>query len=44
MTLALTRLGWLCANHPWRVLATWAIVVAALVGLAAGVGGRPQDD
>jgi RND superfamily putative drug exporter len=43
-TLALTRLGWLCANHPWRVLATWAIVVAAIVGLAAGVGGRPQDD
>lgn len=44
VTLALTRLGWLCANHPWRVLATWAVVVAAIVGLAAGVGGRPRDD
>lgn len=43
-TLTLTRLGWLCANHPWRVLATWGIVVAAIVGLAAGVGGRPHDD
>lgn len=42
--MTLTRLGWLCANHPWCVLATWAIVVAAIVGLAAGVGGRPQDD
>ena len=42
--MTLTRLGWLCANHPWRVLATWAIVVAAIVGLAAGVGARPQDD
>lgn len=42
--MALTRLGWLCANHPWRVLATWAVVVAAIVGLAAGVGGRPHDD
>ncbi|KAA0080720.1 MMPL family transporter [Mycolicibacterium sp. P9-64] len=42
--MALTRLGWLCANHPWRVLATWVIVIAAIVGLAAGVGGRPDDD
>lgn len=41
---ALTWLGRLCANHPWRVLAACVIVVAAIVGLAAGVGSRPHDD
>jgi RND superfamily putative drug exporter len=40
----LTRLGWLCATHPWRVFATWAVVVGAIVGLAAGVGDRAHDD
>ena len=43
-TSTLTRLGWLCATHPWRVLAAWAVVVVAIVGLAAGVGDRAHDD
>ena len=42
--MTLTRLGWLCATHPWRVLATWAVVIAAIVGLAAVVGAKPRDD
>jgi len=44
MTRMLYRLGSAAATHPWRVLATWLIVVAAAVGLAATVGGTPQDD
>jgi RND superfamily putative drug exporter len=44
MTRMLYRLGAACAAHPWRVLSTWLVVVAAAVGLAATAGGTPRDD
>jgi putative drug exporter of the RND superfamily len=40
----LTRLGWLCAAHPWRVIAAWIAIVGVAFGLAATIGGQPQDD
>ncbi len=44
MTRMLYRLGGAAAAHPWRVMATWLVVVVAAVGLAATWGGTPQDD
>ena len=32
------------ALHPWRALAGWLAFTAVMIGLAAGVGGSPQDD
>src|SRR5689334_7308114 len=40
----LYRLGHGAAAHPWRTLGAWAVLVLAVVGLAATVGGTPQDD
>ncbi|TWH72899.1 MMPL family transporter [Modestobacter roseus] len=44
MTRLLHRLGAGAATHPWRVLTGWLVVVVAAFGLAATVGGTPQDD
>ena len=44
MSLILSRLGLLCAAHPWRVIAVWVAILAGVLGLAATVGGQPQDD
>src|SRR5690606_8214201 len=44
MTRMLYRLGAACAAHPWRVLMTWAVLVATAVGLATTAGGTPRDD
>jgi putative drug exporter of the RND superfamily len=32
------------ALHPWRALGGWLVLTAFALGLAAGVGGSPQDD
>ena len=44
MNSVLTRLGALCAAHPWRVIGAWALVVAIAGSLVLTVGGQPQDD
>jgi RND superfamily putative drug exporter len=44
MTRFLQRLGRACAAHPWRTLAAWLAVAAAVGGLVATVGGTPRDD
>jgi RND superfamily putative drug exporter len=44
MSSFLARLGWLCAAHPWRVIALWIAILAAALGLAAAIGGQPRDD
>lgn len=40
----LYRLGHGAAAHPWRTLGAWALLVLVVAGLAATVGGTPQDD
>jgi RND superfamily putative drug exporter len=40
----LYRLGHGAAAHPWRTLGAWLLLVAVVVGLAATLGGTPQDD
>jgi RND superfamily putative drug exporter len=44
MNRFLYRLGRGAAVHPWRTLAAWAVVTAAVFGLAAAFGGSTQDD
>ena len=44
MSRFLYRLGRGAAAHPWRTISAWLVVAAALVGLAATLGGTPQDD
>jgi putative drug exporter of the RND superfamily len=44
MTSLLYRLGRSSALHPWRALVGWLAFTALLLGLAAGFGGRTQDD
>ncbi len=44
MGSAFLRLGSLCAAHPWRVIAAWIVTAAVAFGLAAVVGGQPQDE
>lgn len=44
MTRLLYRLGRGSAAHPWRVLAGWLLVVAAVVTLAGTVGGPTQEN
>jgi RND superfamily putative drug exporter len=40
----LYRLGHGAAAHPWRTVSAWVLLVLVVVGLAATVGGTPQDD
>jgi RND superfamily putative drug exporter len=40
----LYRLGRGAAAHPWRTLCAWVLIALAVAGLAATVGGTPQDD
>jgi RND superfamily putative drug exporter len=42
--LSLYRLGHGAAAHPWRTIGAWVLLVLVVVGLAATVGGTPQDD
>jgi RND superfamily putative drug exporter len=44
MSGVLSRLGWLCAAHPWRVIAAWIAIVGIGFGLVAAIGGLPEDD
>ncbi len=44
MGSALSRLGSSCAAHPWRVIAGWIVTAAVAFGLAAIIGGQPQDE
>ncbi|KRF28780.1 MMPL family transporter [Phycicoccus sp. Soil802] len=40
----LYRLGHGAAAHPWRTLGAWVVLALVVVGLAATIGGTPQDD
>ncbi|WP_457254378.1 MMPL family transporter [Pedococcus sp. P5_B7] len=42
--LSLYRLGHGAAAHPWRTLGAWVVLALVVVGLAATIGGTPQDD
>ena len=44
MTRTLYRLGRSAAAHPWRTISAWVLIVLAIAGLAATIGGTPQDD
>lgn len=44
MTQLLSRLGRWSALHPWRAIGSWALLATVLLGVAAGLGGDPQDD
>src|SRR4051794_41928863 len=44
MTRFLYRTGRWSALHPWRAISSWLAFTALLLGLAAGIGGDPQDD
>ncbi|MEU9132920.1 MMPL family transporter [Kitasatospora sp. NPDC048540] len=44
MSSLLGRLGGAAAARPWYTVLGWALLLAALLGLAAGFGGTPRDD
>ena len=44
MDRLLYRTGHAAAAHPWRALATWLTLMAALLGSAAAFGGETQED
>lgn len=44
MTRSLYRLGRGAAAHPWRTLSAWVLIALVVAGLAATLGGTPQDD
>ena len=44
MTRMLYVLGRGAAAHPWRTISAWVLIALAVAGLAATVGGTPQDD
>jgi RND superfamily putative drug exporter len=43
-TGALARWARACASHPWRVVAAWVAIVAALIVLVGAVGGSLKDE
>lgn len=43
MALVLFRIGRFSFRHPWRVLATWLIVLAAALGIGLGLGGTMRE-
>jgi RND superfamily putative drug exporter len=44
MSRLLYRLGRWTGLHPWRTIGAWLLVAGTLGGLAATLGGTPQDD
>ena len=44
MNRILDRLGRFSAGHPWRAFALWAVVLIAVIGLAATLGGPTQEN
>ncbi|MBJ8340865.1 MMPL family transporter [Antrihabitans sp. YC3-6] len=44
MSSLLHRVGAASATRPWRVIGMWVTLVLIAFGLAAGVGGSPQDN
>jgi RND superfamily putative drug exporter len=44
MSRFLYRLGRGAAAHPWRTICAWVLLAGVVAGLAAAVGGTPQDD
>jgi RND superfamily putative drug exporter len=44
MTRLLYRSGRWAAAHPWRALATWLLLLGALLGAAGAVGGTTQEN
>src|SRR6476661_5597015 len=44
MTRLLYQLGRGAAAHPWRTLSAWVLIALVVAGLAATLGGTPQDD
>lgn len=44
MSSLLHRVGAASATRPWRVIGVWVTLVLIAFGLAAGVGGSPQDN
>jgi RND superfamily putative drug exporter len=44
MSSFLYRLGRSCAAHPWRVLASWVLVIATMATLASSFGAPLRDD
>ncbi len=44
MSALLGRIGGTAARHPWRTVAAWLLVLAALFSLKAAFGGQPQDN
>lgn len=44
MSLLTGRIGGAVARHPWRTIAAWLILIAALSGLKLAFGGQFQDD
>ena len=44
MSAFLGRIGDVAARHPWRTIAAWLLLLAALFGLRAALGAQPQDD
>ena len=41
---ALTKLGRVCARHPWRVIALWIVLAVVIIGASATVGGTLVDE
>ncbi|MGW4380163.1 MMPL family transporter [Kitasatospora sp. NPDC004531] len=43
MSTLLGRLGGAAAARPWRTVAAWLLLIAAIFGLAQAFGGEPRD-
>lgn len=41
---SLHRVGLATSRHPWRTIAAWLLVLVALGGLAASLGGELRDN
>ncbi|MFJ1751478.1 MMPL family transporter [Kitasatospora sp. NPDC088134] len=44
MSTLLGRLGGAAAARPWRTVAAWVLLIAAVFGLAQAFGGQPRDN
>ena len=43
MSHVLYRIGNFAGRHPWRVIATWMLVAAAVFMLNSSIGGQPDE-